>query len=353
LALLPGLVDAHLHAAFPGPDDLVDEATLLDTATINAGRLLTGGVTTARDLGGPGTVTIQLRDAIRGNRTAGPRLLVAGQPITTRGGHCHWLGRHAHSPEEVRDAVRSLVESGVDWVKLMITGGMSTPGIDPYAPQYTVAAARAGVETAHQLGKHVAAHALGTEGVRVALAAGVDTLEHGWTITGRPQRFDPTVIPELVAAGVTSSVTAHHALRALVPWEADVGDADELRGRLAPHRAMAAAGVPVVVHSDAGPGPTRYEAFGDSVAAFLVGMLVSAAAAIHAATLAPARALGLDHTIGTVTPGRIADLVLLRGDPGRNLRALRAVQDVYQAGRLVAQAGSLVTESSTLGPPID
>jgi imidazolonepropionase-like amidohydrolase len=342
-AILPGYVDAHVHLAFPWLHEPPSEA-IGRRAAENAGRALAGGVTTARDLGGPGDTTIRLRDAIRSGRVAGPRLLVAGAPITTPDGHCHWFGRHARTAAEVRRAVRSTANAGVDWIKLLVTGGMSTPGSDPYAPQFPVEAVRAAVAEAHRLGKPVAAHVLGAEGVRIALAARVDTLEHGWTITGRPQRFDPAVVPELAAAGLIGSVTAHHELRGLVPWDGARGDRDELRRRLAPHREMAEAGVPMVVHSDAGPGPTRYEAFGDSIAAYQVGMEASVPVAVHAATLAPARALGLAHLVGSVAPGRIADLVLLRGDPARQLPAWQSVDAVYQAGRLVASAGALVEE---------
>jgi imidazolonepropionase-like amidohydrolase len=341
--LLPGLVDAHTHLWFSGPEVPIDLDRVLLGSAERAALTLAGGVTTARDLGGPGDAALRLRRAIAERLAPGPRLVVSGPPLTTPDGHCHWFGTHGRTEEEVRRAVGDLAAMDVDCLKLMLTGGMSTPTTDPYAPQYPPPVARAAVDEAHRLGLPVAAHALGTPGVRAALAAGVDTLEHGWTITGREQRYDPDVVPAIAATPIVASVTAHHALRELLPGAPDGGeDLVELRRRLVPHRAVLAAGVPVVVHSDTGPEVTRSEGFGESVMVFVLGMDVPVAAAVHAATLLPARALGLDAWLGSVRPGRLADLVTLDGDPERDLEAFRRVRDVWLGGARVAHRGRLV-----------
>jgi imidazolonepropionase-like amidohydrolase len=344
MTLLPGLVDAHTHLWWQEPDaSQDDERSLLDAAA-HAARALSGGTTTARDLGGP-EVLVRLRAAVGAGVIPGPRLLVAGPPLTTPSGHCHWFGRLGRTAAELVRAVDELAALGVDVIKLMVTGGMSTPGSDPYTTQLPTAVARRAVEAAHGRGLPVAAHALGTPGVRQALAIGADTLEHGWTITGREQRFEPDVVADLARSPIVASVSAHHALRELLPGAPEGGsDLVELRRRLAPHRAVAAAGVPIVVHSDCGPGPTRHEGFGESVAVFALGMEREAAAAVHAASLAPARALGLDGVLGSVRPGRLADLVAIVGDPDADPLAFRAVRDVWQGGRLVAHDGRLVSD---------
>lgn len=364
VSVLPGLIDAHTHLAWLGQEEADrDPDALLLVAADRAARTLAGGVTLARDLGAPGDVALRLRDAIAAGVTVGPRLLVSGPPLTTPAGHCHWLGRQATTVAEVRAAVGELAAMGVDVIKLMLTGGMTTPTTNPAGLQYPSEVARAAVDAAHHAGLPVAAHTLGSDGIRAALSAGVDTLEHGWTITGREQHYDVDVIDEVRASSIVASVTAHQSLRVLLPDDPDgYGDIVELRRRLLPHRALAAAGVPLLAHSDAGPpvvlhgdadvGPTRYEGFGASLAVFAAGMETTAAAAIGAATLAPARALGVDATMGSLGVGRVADLVTLEGDPERDLGAFRRIRDVRVEGRLVARNGAIVAPNGRLMPPV-
>jgi imidazolonepropionase-like amidohydrolase len=268
---------------------------------------------------------------------------VAVQPVTRADGHCHWFGRHAEDRDAVRREVERLVVEGADVIKIMITGGMSTPGSRPGVPQYDASEVAAAVETAHRAGVRVAAHVLGSAGVRVAVDAGVDTLEHGWTITGGDQRFEPDVVAPLAASGMIASVTSHEKLRDLLPGAlTPTGDLPELRRRLIPHRAVAAAGVPLVVHSDCGPYRTRYDRFGLSIRVFHEGMGVPVERAVAAATSLPAMALGLDHEVGAIAPGRRADLVLLDGDPTTDPDALTRVRRVILGGRVTVEDGRLV-----------
>lgn len=358
--ILPGLVDAHLHLAFPdwtpravaaeredhdpshGTDPLGAAAGDFERAAANAVATLLGGVTTVRDLGSRGAVGLTIRDAIARGERAGPRTVTAGLPITVSGGHCHWFAFRADGRDALLAAVRRLADDGVDWIKVMVTGGSSTPGSQPLRPQFTADELRPAVEEAHRRGLRVAAHALSTAGVKIALAAAVDTLEHGWTITGGVQDFEPSIAREVADTGVFASVTAHHLLRALVgdPPDTRSTDRETLRRRLIPHRALAAAGVPMVVHSDAGPGPTRYDAFADSIRAFAVGMDVAPVDAIAAATSVAARSLGLDADVGSLGVGRLADVIVVDGDPLTDLDALRHVRRVLLGGRTVVQSGA-------------
>ena len=341
--LLPGLIDAHVHLAFPEPGAVPDPEALAADALQRAQAALVGGVTTLRDLGSADAIALRLRDAMASGRIPGPRILAAERPLTTTGGHCHWFARIADTGPELVAAVEAVAAAGADVVKIIATGGMATAGSDPYTPQYTVEQLAPAVERAHRLGLRVAAHALCTAGVRNAIAAGVDTLEHGWTITGRRQDFEPSVAEELARSTTVASVTTHDALRSLLPGSAYPGDIAEIRRRLAPHRALAAAGVPLLVHSDAGPGPTRFDDFAASIRAFAVGMGATALEAIRAATGVPAAALGLDGEIGTVESGRLADLIAVGGDAADELPTRERVTHVILGGRTVAIDGRLIS----------
>jgi imidazolonepropionase-like amidohydrolase len=343
--LLPGLIDAHVHLALEGATSAdaiafaleAGDVELAETMRRHAGEALLGGVTAVRDLGSPRQSAVSLRrERARGELIA-PRLVVAGRPITTPTGHCHWMGLIAETASDLRDAVGELSDEGVDVIKVMATGGMMTPGSDPYRVQYTADELSELVRAAHERGRPVAAHVLCTAGLLNVIAAGVDTIEHGWTITGRKQDDSDEAVRRLAEAGILSSVTAHSALRALLI----AGEHDELRTRLQPHRRLRAAGVDMLVHSDAGTPGTTFADFALSIEAYMVGMEVTLAEAVYAATALPARAIGLADEIGIVASGRLADLLAVRGDPRDDASVLRQVERVLQGGRTIVEDGVL------------
>ena len=265
-----------------------------------------------RDLGGPGRVTLRLRDSIRSGLLVGPRLLVAGRPITTTAGHCHYMGRRADGVVEVRRAVRELCNEGVDVIKIMVTGGMMTPGSNPKSNQFTIEELTACVTESHRLGRRVAGHVLCSAGLRAALTAGIDTIEHCWTITGVGQDYDSRLAALLANSASYGSLTAHSGLRSLLPGHGN--NTAELRRRLMAHAGMRRAGVRLIVHSDAGTPGTYVSLFAESIEAFMVGLETEAAEAIRAATEVPAAALGLDGEIGSVVKGKVADFVVVEGE---------------------------------------
>jgi imidazolonepropionase-like amidohydrolase len=348
MTLLPGLVDAHAHLAFPEQDDPRPMADLADGARRHAAEALIGGVTTIRDLGSADGIALRLRDDIAAGRAGGPRILAAAAPITITGGHCDWFGERADTAEDLVAAIDRLADQGVDVIKVMATGGMASPRSDPYTPQWSENVLAPAVARAHARGLRVAAHALCTAGVRVAAHAGVDTIEHGWTITGRRQDFEESVVEEVRAAGAFGSVTTHDSLRELLPADGAAGDrapgdVEEIRRRLVPHRALAAAGVPMVVHSDAGRGSTRFDDFAASIRCYGLGMEVAAVGAVRAATGTASAALGLAGTIGTVETGAVADLVLVDADVTAVLPTRDRIRRVILGGRTVALDGRLVS----------
>lgn len=346
--LIPGLIDTHVHLSMSAAPtraevmrDFADEdpARMMAGAAQRAQRCLAAGVTTVRDCGGPDLLMPRLRDERDAGRWVGPRILAAGTPLTTTGGHLHWMGRICDSAEDLRAGVRWLVEHGADFIKIALTGGMSTPGSDPFHAQYTAEQLCPAVEEAHRGGRRVAVHVLSSAGIRVALTAAVDTIEHGWSISGIAQDFEPALAVAMAATPTFGSVTANHALRELLPSDGMPGDLAELERRLIPHRGLREAGVPLVVHSDAGGPGTRFEDFALSIEVFHRGMGGTASEAVQAASGTAASCLGLGRDLGTIEPGKLADIVVTDGNLAKDVRGLRHVRKVFMEGRLVFQLG--------------
>ncbi|HJU02445.1 MAG TPA: amidohydrolase family protein, partial [Actinomycetes bacterium] len=188
--LLPGLVDAHVHlVASGGPDLAADvprtEAERMLAAVVNARRQLEAGVTLVRDLGSPGAEAVLVGRAVEAGTIPGPRVVASGPAVTMTGGHIPYLGRVTDGVEAMRAAVRANLALGARCIKVVATGGVLTPGVDPREPAYTQAELDALVDEAHRLGLTVAAHAIGEGGVAAALRAGVDSIEHGMFLDDR------------------------------------------------------------------------------------------------------------------------------------------------------------------------
>jgi imidazolonepropionase-like amidohydrolase len=342
-SVAPGLVDSHVHLALR-PEltseqsitfvKEASEAEILEVMRESARAAVLSGVTTLRDCGSPGQVGVQLRERCK-NDVAMPRILVSGRPLTTPGGHCHWMGRAADSSEDLCEAVRELDEEGVDFVKVMVTGGMMTPGSDPYRAQYSSEALTRLVKESHARGKLVAAHVLSAAGARVAIEASVDTIEHYTTITQAHQDFDPELIPAIVAAGIVVGITAHHSLRDLLR----AGMTEDIWDRLAPHRALRQEGARTIVHSDAGTPGTFVKDFAESIEIYMLGMGSTSPEAIGAATLDASRAIGIGSEVGQLVPGKRADYVIVEGDLQRDIRALHDVRLVAKDGQIIDGSG--------------
>ena len=359
--ILPGLIDAHVHLQFTaGPDHPTtrtvhinaSDSERIATAVGNAQKGLATGVTTMRDTGGYLTLNMDVRDAINDGYVVGPRLLVCGAPITTTAGHLHWCGLRADSRDEVVEAVRDMVEAGADFVKVMATGGMMTPGSSPGMTQYSMPELQALVDDAHRLRKQVAAHVLGSDGCVLAIDTGVDTLEHcAWLDeTGQHGafRFDADAAtrldPSTQSVHVTVGAGARDFVRGLDHLDdLPVSDREELRARNKHHRAMRATGVPTVVSSDAGVMTTTHDEFALSVVAAVVSLDLSPIEAINLTTHASARAIGLGEVTGGLTPGLAADVLVVEGDAADNICRLRNSLAVYLGGRQVARKQRLIT----------
>lgn len=331
--VVPGLIEGHAHLCFdatPGWKATYDADTpgrMLLRMAANGVKMLEAGITTVRDLGAPTGLSIELREAIADGLTDGPRLLVAGAPITTTGGHCHFMGGEADGELEVRRAVREHVKAGVDWIKVMATGGNMTPRTNPLAAQYTVDELAAVVQEAHRLRRKVTAHAHALEGIRVAVAAGVDMIEHCSFTVPEGIAFDPALIGEIAAAGIIVSPTVSVGFRS---WPDD----GRKQARRQVLHGMVEAGCKMIMSTDCGIPGVPHEALGGGIEVIAESAGLKPVGALRLATSTAAELLGLRGT-GVIAPGAVADLLVVDGDPTLDLSALSSVRHVFKGGSLV------------------
>lgn len=338
--LAPGLIDAHVHLCFDGSSDFAGEAaSLTETvaalkAVANARKQLDAGVTTVRDLGGWGSSVIEVAAAIERGLVAGPRVVAAGRALTITGGHGHNIGiaREVDGPDAVRKAVREEIRAGAGVIKIIATGGVLTPGITADFTAFTTEELEAAVSEAHTWGRAVAAHAIGAPGIRHAVAAGVDSIEHGSLLDQEGAR-------SMKAAG-TFHVPTISAIRGIVehPDEVPAYAVEKATALAAMHRdafrRSVRAGVRLACGTDAG---TPFNPHGNAPHE-LVTMVewgLTPLRAMQAATANAAELLRLPR-VGVVEPGKAADLVLFEGNPIEQIDAILKPAIVMKAGEIVA-----------------
>jgi imidazolonepropionase-like amidohydrolase len=333
--LLPGLVDAHVHlVASGGPDLAADvpktEAERMLAAVVNARRQLEAGVTLVRDLGSPGAEAVLVGRAVEAGAIPGPRVVASGPAVTMTGGHIPYLGRVTDGVEAMRAAVRANLALGAGCIKVVATGGVLTPGVDPREPAYTQPELDALVDEAHRLGLTVAAHAIGEGGVAAALRAGVDSIEHGMFL-------DEGAIDLLLETGARLSATflAPHGILGgpSVPgWIKDrARPAAEAQARS--FRAAVSAGVLAVAGTDAGTPDNPHGGIAREVA-FMAEAGLDVLLAVKAATGEAADLLGVADR-GVLRQGAAADVLVVGGDVAADLGALQRPLAVFQDGRRV------------------
>lgn len=343
--LLPGLIDAHIHVCYNGAESVFAllerprDALVLEAVDI-VRRILSHGTTTVRDIGGEKYIEMSLRSAIQAGFIQGPRMKTSGRVISMTGGHAHFIAREADGPDEVRKAAREQIKAGADTVKLMATGGSATPGQDIMASQFTVAEIKAAVETAHMMGRTVAAHCHGTGGIKNCILAGVDSIEHGTYL-------DEETADMMVANGAALVLTlgvGNPDLESYPLSPVQQADAERRRpmiekgiGQIRKTIALARSkGVFLGSGSDAGGNPLAPHHY--SMAReleLLVANGIPPMEAIGIVTLNNAKILRWEDEIGSIEPGKFADLLVIDGDPLADIRQVRQVAAVYKGGKKV------------------
>ena len=349
--VLPGLIDTHLHLAHGGYDarEKADPNALVAHRMYHNGiRNLLTGVTTQRDCGAKNHIDVSYREGLRLGLIDGPRTLVCGQPIVATGGHCTYMGYQVDGPVETMKAVRKQLQQRVDFIKLMVTGGVSTPTGQPTTPQMTREEIEAAVAIAHNNEKTVAVHAEGGIGVGWALDAGIDTLEHGIYLTDadiqQMVKQGTWLVPTLFAIHSIGTKGAEEP----VPLSQFMIDKCEVayETHAESFRKAYAAGVRIAGGTDYKHGCLVEEL------ELMTSLGMKNHEAIHAVTQKAAEMLRLSDSIGTVEPGKIADILVVSGNPLENIADLRSVKAVIQNGKVVVENGMLRPSTSYQHYPI-
>ncbi len=345
--VLPGLIDCHTHIGARA--DRYDEIynfkdTPFDSAfagVVNARKTINAGFTTIRDVGSLPFLAVDLRNSIDSGFVPGPRIVASGPGISITGGHGD-LNNYspqtrvmmfpeekdfqlADSPDEVRHIVRAQVKYGVDVIKILASGGVLSKGDQPGAPQFTVDELRTAAQTAHQAGRKIAAHAHGAQSIKDAINAGIDSIEHASLVDDE---------------GI--ALAKQHGTYFVM----DIYNDDYILGKardfhipeefIKKEKAAFKAGVKMAFGTDAGVYP-----HGDNGKQFfyMVKYGMTPAQAIRAATTSAADLIGRSKDVGTIEPGKFADIIAVAEDPFSNIRALENVSFVMKGGHVYKQDG--------------
>lgn len=341
--LLPGLINCHVHLCLGAEADPVrplrEEPLGLTAikALLRARETARAGVTTVRDLGGREYVEIAVRRAIQEGLIDGPRIVAAGRPVCMTGGHGHWLAREADGPDDARKAVREQLKAGADVIKIIATGGVMTPGVEPGSPQLTLDEMRAAIEEARRAGRRTAAHAMASSGISDAIAAGITSIEHGIYLTeaivAHMRRDGTFLVPTLNAPAAIASGGLAAGIPDFMVRKSEVVVPAHVASFQLAHRA----GVRIAAGADSGT-PLNFHGSLLPELTLMVKYGMTPLEAIRAATVTAADCLGLGEVTGRVAPGYAADLIAVAGDPAERIEALADLKLVLVSGRVLIGA---------------
>lgn len=349
--VLPGLIDCHVHLGARA--DRYEEIYRFKStpfqsafaATVHARKTLEAGFTSVRDVGSLPFLAVDLRNSINEGLVPGPRIVASGPAISITGGHGDLNDyspqtrvsmfpdehdfRIADGVDQVRHVVRAQVKYGVDVIKIIATGGVLSKGDSPGAPQYTPEELKAAADEAHMAGRKIAAHAHGAQGIRNAILAGIDSIEHASLIDDEGIRLAKERGTYLVMDIYNDDYILGKAIEFGLPQE-NV-EKEKMVGRVQRESFERAvkAGVKMAFGTDAGVYP-----HGDNAKQFfyMVKFGMTPAQAIHAATSSAADLIGRAKDVGTVEPGKYADLIAVTANPLQDVRALENVGFVMKGG---------------------
>lgn len=350
--LLPGLIDGHVHLVADGEVGSLERAGVMPEDEVDAvitrtlSQEAAAGVTTVRDLGDTGYRTLAFRDGLR---PGFPRIVASGPPLTVPGGHCHFLGGVAGDLDDARRLVAEHHERGVDVIKVMASGGMVTAGTDVFGTQFEPEVLGALVDSAHRLGLAVLSHAHSLAGIRHALNAGVDGIEHFTGLTTDGIRVPDAVLEQVAAGEVVVDPTLGFDREGLAAMPVPpAGLAESLRqagldfatayaARLEVLARAHARGVRIISGSDAGIGPLKRHGCVVLAVIDLLRVGLSPGSALATATSSAAVACGVERQTGRLSPGMAADLLVVDGDLRSDLEALRSPTAVFVRGHEVLE----------------
>lgn len=336
--VMPGMINCHVHITMePVGDPFAtkqSDATIAFHAVSNAKKYLKAGVTYVKDMGAPNFINIDIRNAVNSGLIEGTRILASGKCLTMTGGHGWQMGRECDGVDEVRKAAREQLRAGADFLKIMATGGVMTPGVEPGSPQLNQDEIEAAVIEAHKVGKKISTHAQGATGIKNAVLAGVDSVEHGIYLTDeiieamlkRGTYLVPTLNAPyfIVENGIEAGIPAYMVEKSKRVIEAHVRSFQMAK----------AAGVKIAMGTD---GSTPFN--GPEKTAFELSLMIKAGLtpmeAIIASTKSAAELLGVDKDFGTLEAGKTADFIVLNEDPLLNIDTLMNVAEVYKDGKKI------------------
>ncbi len=347
--VLPGLIDCHTHLI--GEAELSDVLLPLERSAAqeafsgvrNARATLLAGFTTVRDIGTyRAFVDAALRDAINDGTVVGPRMAVAGAYVTVTSGAGEVAGAApdvvvppelrfgvANSADEVRERVRALLNGGADFIKILATGAVLTRGTKPGASEYTEAELHAAVEQAAEYGTFVAAHAHGAEGIKRAVRAGVRSIEHGSLIDDEGIALMKERGTWLVADIYNGDYIATVGKEQKWPAEFLRKNEETTEAQRAGFRKAVAAGVRIAYGTDSGVYPHGLNA---RQLPYMVRYGMTPMQALQSATVSAARLMGWEDRVGSLSPGKFADIVAVEGDARADLSRLEKVSFVMKGG---------------------
>jgi len=346
--LLPGLIDMHVHldsSPYYGPYDSLQFTDLFQTmmAPGHARDMLEAGFTTVRNVGSDHYSDVALMQAIDEHRLVGPRIVPAAYALSATGGHCDETflppGLHrpapgvADGPQALRDKVREMRRNGAQVIKVCATGGVFSRNTEPGQQQLSEEELRAIAEEAHQWGLRVAAHAHGAAGIRAAIRAGIDTIEHASLIDAEGIRLAREHGTWLVMDIYNTEYTQAHGRENGILEDNLRKDREIAQLQRDNFRAAHAAGVHMAFGTDAGVMP--HGSAGGQFR-YMVEYGMTPMEAIQAATTNAAQALGRESDVGAIAPGRYGDLIAVDGDPLANVSELESVDIVIKGGEVVS-----------------
>jgi imidazolonepropionase-like amidohydrolase len=338
--VMPGLINSHVHItmepvgnSFAIIDSESDAMTSL-RGVKNLKKTLELGTTYFRDLGGPVGIDLDLRNAVNKKFIEGPEFLAAGKVICMTGGHGWMTGREADGPVETRKAAREQLKAGADVIKVMATGGVMTEGVEPGSPQFTIEEMASAIEEAHKAGKKTATHAQGTTGIKNAIKAGIDSIEHGFYLDDEIFEMMKEKGVFLVATLVAPYFIVENGKDGTIPEYAVKKATDAMEAHQESFKKAYKAGVKIAMGTDSGT-PYNHHGSAPHEIKLMIECGMNPMDALVASTKGSAECLGITDKYGTIEKNKFADFLVLDSNPLDNIDTLFNINSVYKLGKKV------------------